>query len=134
MKRFAWILVLCVAGCFYQGVKGVYYVTMETESLDADGDGVQDGITVFLVFRDRDFNVVSFYDAECRAVVRVYDDHGLVCEKEVSFDSSELVGKAGGGIPVVVSNGDNKYGDITVVVYIEGRGEFHTEKKNVKLG
>lgn len=135
MKRLVCVFVFLVAGCFYQGVKGVYYVTMETEPLDVDGDGIQDGVTVFLLFRDRDFSVVSFYDAECTAVVRVYDEDGLVFEKEVSFDSSVLVGEAGGGIPVVVPEDENgsMYGDITVVVIIGGRGEFRTEKKNVRL-
>lgn len=131
MKRFMWIVVLCVAGCFYQGVRGVYYVSMETEVLDEDGDGVQDGVTIFLLFRDRDMNVVSFGDAECTAVIKVYSSEGLVCEKEVSFDSSAMVGEQGGGIPIVMEDGVY---DIEVVVRIEGRGEFRTEKKKVKVG
>ncbi|MBU7010972.1 MAG: hypothetical protein HXS46_09800 [Theionarchaea archaeon] len=130
MKRFIWIVVLCVAGCFYQGVKGVYYVTMETELLDEDGDGVQDGVIVFLLFRDRDMNVVSFDNAECTTVIKVYNSEGLVSEKEVSFSSSAMVGEQGGGIPIVVEEGVY---DIEVVIKIEGRGEFRTEKE-VKVG
>lgn len=125
-----WIVILCVAGCFYQGVKGVYYVSVETEVLDEDGDGVQDGVIVFLVFRDRDMNVVSFGDAECTAVIKVYNSRGLVCEKEISFSSSAMVGEQGGGIPVLVEEGVY---DIEVVVKIEERGEFRTEKE-VKVG
>ena len=130
MKRFIWIVVLCVAGCFYQGVKGVYYVSVETELLGQDGDGMQNGVIVFLLFRDREFNVVSFDDADCTAVIKVYSSEGLVCEKEVLFSSSAMVGEQGGGIPIVVSEGVY---DIEVVVRIEERGEFRTEKK-VKVG
>lgn len=130
MKRFAFILILCCMGC--QGISGVYHVTMKTEPYDGDGDGVQDGITIFLVFRDRELEPVSFYDAECTAVITVYGD-GILYEKEVFFDSSELVGKAGGGIVILSEEAGIEYGDVLVVVTIEGRGDFRCEKKNVRL-
>ncbi len=127
MRLLILVLVVCgIVGCFQQGVKGVYYVSVETESLDVDGDGIQDGITVFLVFRNRNFEEVSFYDAECTAKIRVYGE-GLVYEKEVSFDSS------GGSFEILSEEAGMEYGDISVVVRIEGRGEFRSEKKNVRL-
>lgn len=130
MKRFAFILILCCMGC--QGISGVYHVTMKTEPYDGNGDGVQDGITIFLMFRDRELEPVSFYDAECTAVIRVYGD-GVLYEKEVFFDSSELVGKAGGGIVILSEEVGIEYGDVLVVVTIKGRGEFRCEKKKVRL-
>lgn len=130
MKRVL-LLVLCVVGCFQQGIKGVYYVAVETEQYK---DGVQEGVTVYLVFKGRDMEPVSFYDAECRAVVKVYGD-GVVYEKEVLFDSSELVGEAGGGIVITKEEvGFTGLVDITVVVTIEGRGEFRSEKRDAKIG
>ena len=126
------IVVLLVTGCFYQGVYSVYYVMVETEVIDDDGDGVQDGVSVFLVFMDRDFEPVSFYDAECRATVKVYTDK-MVYEEVVLFDSSELVGRAGGGI-VIDSKEVSGTGNIQVFVVIEGRGEFRSEKKGVDFG
>lgn len=117
------LLVLMGAGCVYQGVTNVYYVTIETEPLDANNDGFSDGVTVYLLFKDRNFEPVHFYDAECTAVITV---NGYT--KEVHFESSEIVGRPGGGIPVVL---DCEQGDISVVVVIEGRGEFHAEKKDV---
>ncbi|KYK37044.1 MAG: hypothetical protein HXS48_09330 [Theionarchaea archaeon] len=131
MKRSLCVLVLLVVGCFEQGVRGVYYVMVETEPFDKDEDGIQEGIMIFLVFRDRELEPVSFYDAECRVVVRVYGD-GMVYEKEVLFDSSGLVGRQG-GIVVLSEDVGVEYGDIVVVVTIEGRGEFHAEKKGVNF-
>ena len=129
MKRL--ILVLLVTGCLYQGVASVYYVTIETEEIDKNGDGVQDGVNLFLVFKNREFEQVSFYDAECRAIVRVYQGE-IVYEEEVLFDSSELVGRAGG---IVITCEDvSGTGDIQVSVVIEGRGEFRSEKKDVDFG
>jgi len=104
---------------------------VETEPFDKDEDGIQEGIMIFLVFRDRELEPVSFYDAECRVVVRVYGD-GMVYEKEVLFDSSGLVGRQG-GIVVLSEDVGVEYGDIVVVVTIEGRGEFHAEKKGVNF-
>lgn len=128
------VVVLCLlVGCLSQGVRGVYYVSVETEPLDENGDGIGDGITIFLVFRDRDLEPVSFSDAECVATVRVYGGNGLMCEKVVSFDSSALVGKEGGGIVIVGEEVQENYGDVKVVVTIEGRGEFRSEKKHVRL-
>jgi hypothetical protein len=132
MNRFIFIVIFCATGCLSQGVKGVYYVTVETEPLDVDGNGVQDGISVFLLFKDRNLEPVSFYDAECKVIVRIYDGKNMVYEKEVFFDSSELVGRPGGGIPLRLGS-NSGYGDIRVIVVIAGRGEFHSEKKNVKL-
>ena len=129
MKRL--ILVLLVTGCLYQGVASVYYVTIETEEIDKNGDGVQDGVNLFLVFKNREFEQVSFYDAECRATVKVYQGE-MVYEKEVLFDSSELVGRAGG--IVITCEEVSGTGDIKVLVVIEGRGEFRSEKLNVDFG
>ncbi len=127
------VVVLCLlVGCLSQGVRGVYYVTVETEPLDDNGDGIGDGITIFLVFRGRDLEPVSFSDAECVATVRVYGENGLMYEKVVSFDSSALVGK-GGGIVILGEDVQEDYGDVKVVVTIEGRGEFRSEKKHVRL-
>lgn len=128
MKRLLCIVVL-VMGCLEQGVRGVYYVTVETEPYYEEG--AQEGVMVFLVFRDRDLEPVSFYDAACRVVVKVSSD-GMMYEKEVLVDSSGLVGRQGG----IVIKGEDvgvAYGDVVVVVVIEGRGEFHAEKKDVKL-
>lgn len=131
MKRLV-LLVLLVTGCLYQGVASVYYVTVETEEIDENGDGVQDGVNLFLVFKNREFEQVSFYDAECRATVRVYQGDEMVYEKEILFDSSELVGRAGG---IVITTEDvSGTGDIQVFVVIEGRGEFRSEKKDVNFG
>jgi hypothetical protein len=132
MNRFTWIVIFCAAGCLSQGIKSVYFVMIETEPLDVDGDGRQNGISVFLLFTDRELEPVSFYDAECKAILRVYDGKNMIYEKEVFFDSSELVGRAGGGISLRLDS-DSEYGDIKVIVVIAGRGEFHSEKKNVKL-
>lgn len=131
MKQMLCVLVLLVVGCLEQGVRGVYYVMVETEPFDKDGDGIQDGITVFLVFRNRELEPVSFYDAECRVVLRVYGN-GVVYEREVLFDSSELAGRQG-GIVVLSEDLGVEYGDIAVVVTIEGRGEFHAEKRGVNF-
>jgi hypothetical protein len=128
MRLMYGIVLACVGvctGCLYQGVNSVYYVTVETEPLDTNNDGLQDGVTVYLLFRDQNFEIVHFYDADCSVVITV---NGY--EKEVHFESSEMVGRAGGGIPVVL---DIEQGDISIVVVIKGRGEFHTEKKNVKF-
>lgn len=133
MKRLILIVVLLVTGCFYQGVQSVYYVTVETEAIDEDGDGVQDGVSVFLVFKDREFEPVSFYDAECRATIKVYKGDKMVYEEVVLFDSSEMVGRAGGGI-VIDSEEVSGTGDIRILVVIEGRGEFRSEKKDVDFG
>ena len=127
MNRFTYIVVLCVVGCLHQGVTGVYYVTVETEPCTA-------GVTVFLVFRDRDMEPVTFYDGECTAVISVYNT-GVVYEKEVFFDSSTSVGRPGGGITILREEVNNiSRGDIKVIVTIKGRGEFRSEKKNVYFG
>lgn len=130
MKKVMCVVCLCVVGCLYQGVNSVYYVMMETEPYYEEG--VQEGVYVFLVFRDKNMEIVHFYDAACTGVISVEGD-GLHYEKEVVFDSSELVGRRG-GILVLKEEVKSEYGDITVKVTIEGRGEFHSEKKNVKIG
>ena len=132
MNRFTCILILCVVGCLHQGVAGVYYVTVETESYDENGDGVLEGVLVFLMFKDRELEPVVFYDAECKVVLSVYSGGELMYENEVLFDSSELVGRRG-GILVTGEEVGCEYGDIIVIVTIEGRGEFRSEKKNVKF-
>lgn len=131
MKRLLCVLVLFIGGCFEQGIRGVYYATVETEPFDKDGDGIQDGITVFLVFRDQELEPVHFYDAECEVIVKMYGN-GVVYEKKVLFDSSELVGRQG-GIVILSKDVGIEHGDIAVVVIIEGRGEFHAEKKGVNF-
>ena len=132
MNRFTYIVIVCVVGCLHQGVGGVYYVTVETEQYDENGDGVLEGVVVFLMFKDRELEPVVFYDAECKVVLSVYSGGGLIYEKEVFFDSSELVGRRG-GILVTGEEVGCEYGDIMVTVTIEGRGEFRSEKKNVKF-
>ena len=132
MNRFMYIVILCVVGCLHQGIAGVYYVTVETEQYDENGDGVLEGVVVFLVFKDRELEPVIFYDAECKVVLSVYSDGEPVYEKEVLFDSSELVGRRG-GIFITGEEVGCEYGDIIVIVTIEGRGEFRSEKKNVKF-
>lgn len=122
------VLLVCVTGCLSQGAKSVYFVRVETEPLYTSG--VQEGITVFLVFLDRNGEEVSFSGAESTALVSVYQN-GLVYEKEISFDSSVLVGREGGGIQV---RGVKGVGDVRVVVKVAGRGEFRSEKKKVTLG
>ncbi|MBU7018516.1 MAG: hypothetical protein HXS44_13475 [Theionarchaea archaeon] len=130
MRKVMCVVCLSVVGCLYQGVNSVYYVMVETEPYYEDG--VQKGVYVFLVFKDRNMEIVHFYDAECKGVISVESD-GLRYEKEVVFDSSELVGIKG-GILILKEEVKSEYGDITAKVTIEGRGEFHSEKKNVRIG
>ncbi|MBU6999198.1 MAG: hypothetical protein HXS51_00405 [Theionarchaea archaeon] len=127
------LLGLCVvAGCLAQGVLGVYYVMVETESYDANEDGEQDGIIVFILFKDRELEPVVFYEAEGTAHIWVYQEGMVVGEEEVWFDSSEMVGKSEGGIPVRTSG--KGLGTVTVKVSIERRGEFTAEKRDVIVG
>jgi hypothetical protein len=127
------ILGLCVVtGCLGQGVRGVYYVLVETEPYDGNGDGLQDGIIVFLLFRDRELEPVVFYQAEGTAHIWVYQEGEIVGEEEVSFDSSEMVGESEGGILVKTSG--KGLGTVKISVSIKGRGEFTAEKRDVVLG
>jgi hypothetical protein len=124
---------LCVVlGCLSQGVRGVYYVLVETEPYDGNGDGLQDGILVFLLFRDRELEPVVFYQADGTAHIWVYQNGEVVGEKEVSFDSSEMVGESEGGILVKTSG--KELGTVRVSVHIKGRGDFTAEKRDVALG
>jgi hypothetical protein len=124
---------LCVVlGCLIQGVRGVYYVLVETAPYDGNGDGLQDGIIVFLLFRDRELEPIVFYQADGTAHIWVYQDGETVGEEEVSFDSSEMVGESEGGI-LVKTSGEG-LGTVRVSVHIKGRGEFTAEKRDVVLG
>jgi hypothetical protein len=120
-----WIVCVLVVGCLVQGVNSVYWVTVETELCE-------EGVRVMLVFRGQDMEEVSFSGVEGRAVI-LYGE-GVVCEKEVLFSSSEEVGRGNGVVITREEVGDAEMVDILVEVTIEGRGVFHAEKKDVKIG
>ncbi|MBU7013638.1 MAG: hypothetical protein HXS43_02305 [Theionarchaea archaeon] len=135
MRHGAGVLIvglLVATGCLAQGVQGVYYVLMETDPYDGNGDGLQDGIVVYLLFRNRQLEPVVFYEGKGTAHIWVYQEGNLVGEEVASFDSSEIVGKSQGGI--VVKTAAKGLGTVTARVNIEGRGEFTAEKRDVVLG
>jgi hypothetical protein len=133
VKRFIWVL-LVLMGCLHQGVRGIHYITGEIESVDEHGDGTAEEIIIFITFRSRSGEPISFSDARCSATITFSDDHILLYETSFSFDSSSLVGESGGIIIPLSELPSGTAVDIHVLINIEGRGRFSWTHPEYHIG
>jgi hypothetical protein len=133
VKRLIWVL-LIVMGCLQQGIRGIHYITGEIDSMDGNEDELAEELIIFITFRSRSGEPISFSDAQCSATITYSDDHMLFHETSLSFDSSSAVGKAGGIIIPLSEIPRNDPIDIHVVIHIEGRGTFHWTYPDFQIG
>ena len=132
MKQFICI-VLVMTGCLQQGIKGVHYITGEIDSLDEDGDGIPEKMVIFITFRDRSGEPLSFYDTEYCATVTCSDGNTVLYERSESFDASYSIGRGGGIIIPLSEIHAPGMIDISVTVDIEGRGTFQWKKPGYQI-
>ncbi|MBU7031325.1 MAG: hypothetical protein HXS53_02225 [Theionarchaea archaeon] len=120
-------------GCLQQGIKGVHYITGDIDSMDEDGDGIPEKLVIFITFRSRSGEPLSFYDAEYCAIVTCSNGSTVLYERSESFDTSYSIGRGGGIIIPLSEIHASEMMDISVTVNIEGRGTFQWKKPGYQI-